>query len=125
MCTLCVCVVFVIALLCFHCFVQVENLVAIELAYINTKHPDFAEAYTVHRSVSDYSAGDSHRSFSNSSLTRNMLDRQGEEVKVGHPGCHPADLSLFCGKCNFFLSFSPLQYCMMERFQYYVMVYCI
>ena len=93
----CVCVAFVIALLCIHYIVQVENLVAIELAYINTKHPDFAEAYTVHRSVADYSVGDSHRSFSNSSLTRNMLDRQGEEVKVGHPGCHPTDLLLFCG----------------------------
>lgn len=25
-------------------FIQVHNLVAIELAYINTKHPDFADA---------------------------------------------------------------------------------
>lgn len=65
---------------------QVENLVAIELAYINTKHPDFAEAYTVHRSISDFATVDTHRSISGSSLTKNMLDRQGEDGKVGKLG---------------------------------------
>ncbi len=33
--------------------VQVENLVGIELAYINTKHPDFTEAGLVHRALTD------------------------------------------------------------------------
>ncbi|KAJ8301981.1 hypothetical protein KUTeg_020968 [Tegillarca granosa] len=32
---------------------MVENLVAIELAYINTKHPDFHEAHLVHRAISE------------------------------------------------------------------------
>jgi len=32
---------------------QVENLVLIELAYINTKHPDFAEARSMYRGMSD------------------------------------------------------------------------
>ncbi|RUS80640.1 hypothetical protein EGW08_011590 [Elysia chlorotica] len=30
---------------------MVENLVQVELAYINTKHPDFAEAHLVHRAM--------------------------------------------------------------------------
>ena len=34
---------------------QVENLVAIELSYINTKHPDFTEAHLIHRSMTDSS----------------------------------------------------------------------
>lgn len=34
--------IFVYSLILF--FFQVHNLVAIELAYINTKHPDFADA---------------------------------------------------------------------------------
>ena len=85
----CVCVcslAIVITLRYMNYNVQVENLVAIELAYINTKHPDFAEAYTVHRSVSDHAAGDTHRSLSSSSLARNMVDKQAEEVKVGQLG---------------------------------------
>ncbi len=32
-------------------FLQVHNLVAIELAYINTKHPDFTDAAQVSASV--------------------------------------------------------------------------
>ncbi|XP_074646094.1 dynamin-1-like protein [Tubulanus polymorphus] len=32
---------------------MVENLVAIELAYINTKHPDFSEATLIHKSLTD------------------------------------------------------------------------
>jgi hypothetical protein len=37
---------------------MVENLVGIELAYINTKHPDFLEAGLIHRALTggDYSA---------------------------------------------------------------------
>ena len=31
--------------------IQVENIVGIELAYINTKHPDFADATLVNMSV--------------------------------------------------------------------------
>ncbi|XP_076468688.1 dynamin-1-like protein [Babylonia areolata] len=58
---------------------MVENLVAIELAYINTKHPDFSEAYCVHRSIADASGGDSHRS---GSLTKNIMDRQTEDGKI-------------------------------------------
>lgn len=30
---------------------MVENLVGIELAYINTKHPDFHEAGLIHRAL--------------------------------------------------------------------------
>jgi len=32
---------------------QVENLVAIELAYVNTRHPDFDEARLIYRGVTD------------------------------------------------------------------------
>ena len=32
---------------------QVENLVSIELAYINTKHPDFIEAQIVHKALTE------------------------------------------------------------------------
>lgn len=32
---------------------MVENLVAIELAYVNTKHPDFTEASLINRSMTD------------------------------------------------------------------------
>lgn len=32
---------------------QVNNLVAIELAYVNTKHPDFAEAALIHRKMTE------------------------------------------------------------------------
>ena len=32
---------------------QVENLVCIELSYINTKHPDFTEAQIVHRALTE------------------------------------------------------------------------
>lgn len=35
---------------------QVENLVAIELAYINTKHPDFTEAHLVHKIMTEVTA---------------------------------------------------------------------
>lgn len=32
---------------------QVENLMSIELAYINTKHPDFTEAHLIHKALSE------------------------------------------------------------------------
>lgn len=65
---------------------QVENLVAIELAYINTKHPDFAEAYTIHRSIADMSAGDSQRTAH--SLHRSLMDKQAEDGRVTSFLCH-------------------------------------
>lgn len=40
----------VLKLICFFCH-QVHHLVAIELAYINTKHPDFTDAAQVSASV--------------------------------------------------------------------------
>ena len=30
-----------------------SNLLAIELAYVNTKHPDFSEAALIHRTVTE------------------------------------------------------------------------
>ena len=36
---------------------QVENIVGIELAYINTKHPDFHEAQMVHKAVTNDQEG--------------------------------------------------------------------
>lgn len=39
-----------LCILIFNCLFQVQNLVAIELAYINTKHPDFHEANLFQRS---------------------------------------------------------------------------
>lgn len=40
---------------------MVENLVGIELAYINTKHPDFHEAGVIHKALTggDYVAANS------------------------------------------------------------------
>ena len=32
---------------------QVTNLLAIELAYVNTKHPDFTEASLIHRTMTE------------------------------------------------------------------------
>ncbi|XP_064632895.1 dynamin-1-like protein [Lineus longissimus] len=40
---------------------MVENLVCIELAYINTKHPDFTEASLVHRTLTENLAADAER----------------------------------------------------------------
>lgn len=39
---------------------QVENLVSIELSYINTKHPDFTEAQIVHRALTEDREGIKH-----------------------------------------------------------------
>ncbi|KAK7476319.1 hypothetical protein BaRGS_00032437 [Batillaria attramentaria] len=61
---------------------MVENLVAIELAYINTKHPDFTEAYLVHRSITDGGYGDTKASSSTQALTKNMVDRQADDHKI-------------------------------------------
>lgn len=35
------------------CILQVSNLLSIELAYVNTKHPDFTEATLIHRSMTE------------------------------------------------------------------------
>jgi hypothetical protein len=37
---------------------KVENLVAIELSYINTKHPDFTEAGVIHKKLTEAMDGD-------------------------------------------------------------------
>ena len=39
---------------------QVENLVSIELSYINTKHPDFTEAQIVHKALTEDRDGIKH-----------------------------------------------------------------
>ncbi|BFZ08906.1 hypothetical protein BsWGS_11945 [Bradybaena similaris] len=55
---------------------MVENLVQIELAYINTKHPDFTEAHYVHRAVTSNTAdGD----LAKVSIHRNMVDKIQED----------------------------------------------
>ncbi len=44
------------------CFVlQVENIVGIELAYINTKHPDFADATLVNNMIVESSERERRR----------------------------------------------------------------
>ncbi|XP_046572460.1 dynamin-1-like protein isoform X1 [Haliotis rubra] len=55
---------------------MVENLVAIELAYVNTKHPDFSEAHFVHRSVYDTSESSNHPT---RALTKDMVAKHTEE----------------------------------------------
>ncbi|XP_048257464.1 dynamin-1-like protein isoform X2 [Haliotis cracherodii] len=54
---------------------MVENLVAIELAYINTKHPDFSEAHFVHRSVYDTESSN----HPTRALTKDMVAKHTEE----------------------------------------------
>uniref|UniRef100_A0A0B6ZVX5 dynamin GTPase n=1 Tax=Arion vulgaris TaxID=1028688 RepID=A0A0B6ZVX5_9EUPU len=56
---------------------MVENLVQVELAYINTKHPDFSEAQLVHRALtSSTGEGDLYKV----SLQKNVVDK-GQEDK--------------------------------------------
>ncbi|CAL1527031.1 unnamed protein product [Lymnaea stagnalis] len=55
---------------------MVENLVQIELAYINTKHPDFSEAHSVHRAMmGGATEAEAQRTLSQ----RNVLDRIQED----------------------------------------------
>ena len=64
---------------------QVENLVQVELAYINTKHPDFSEAHLVHRAMTSGGLGidpDSQRS-NQQQQQKNMLQEKEEREKVG------------------------------------------
>lgn len=52
---------------------MVENLVGIELAYINTKHPDFHEAGYIHRALTsdDSSVNAHHKSKHDSHVSMN------------------------------------------------------
>ncbi|GFR97688.1 dynamin-1-like protein [Elysia marginata] len=64
---------------------MVENLVQVELAYINTKHPDFAEAHLVHRAMTgggmDFdSQRVSHQQ--QQQQQRNMLQEKEEREKA-------------------------------------------
>lgn len=52
---------------------MVENLVSIELAYINTKHPDFAEAHSVHKTAVE------------DTQERRMVAKEGTPAKVPLP----------------------------------------
>ncbi|KAK6994639.1 dynamin-1-like protein isoform X1 [Biomphalaria glabrata] len=56
---------------------MVENLVQIELAYINTKHPDFSEAQLVHKAMmgNNLVENDTHKTHSQ----RNVLDKIQED----------------------------------------------
>ncbi|XP_059153710.1 dynamin-1-like protein isoform X2 [Physella acuta] len=61
---------------------MVENLVQIELAYINTKHPDFSEAHQVHRAMmSGMSETDAQRTLSQ----RNVLEKIQEDKDRATP----------------------------------------
>ena len=61
---------------------QVENLVSIELAYINTKHPDFTEAGLVHRALTDGLREDMHRM-----KLQDQTNKQQDENRVGTAIC--------------------------------------
>jgi len=49
---------------------MVENLVEIELAYVNTKHPDFHEAGLIHRALT---GGDYTNQIQNKSKNDNRV----------------------------------------------------
>jgi dynamin 1-like protein len=49
---------------------MVENLVQIELSYINTKHPDFHEANLIQKALT---SGDLEKSFEKVSLSPNQI----------------------------------------------------
>ena len=53
----------------------VENLVAIELAYINTKHPDFHEARFIHRALT---GGDPLASVNGNQMASNETKSKGD-----------------------------------------------
>ncbi|CAG5134974.1 unnamed protein product [Candidula unifasciata] len=55
---------------------MVENLVQIELAYINTKHPDFTEAHYVHRAIT---SGTADGDLAKITAHRNMVERVQED----------------------------------------------
>jgi len=55
---------------------MVENLVQVELAYINTKHPDFSEAHLFHRAM--VTATDPFGDMSRGSQSQRSLDTQSQ-----------------------------------------------
>jgi hypothetical protein len=64
---------------------MVENLVGIELAYINTKHPDFHEAGVIHKALTggDYIATTNPNPNPNQIQTRPQRDAsRGKENRV-------------------------------------------
>ncbi len=48
---------------------MVENLVQIELAYINTKHPDFTEANLIQKALNSGEFGEKHTEKLNNTVT--------------------------------------------------------
>ena len=58
----------------------------IELAYINTKHPDFTEAHLIHKALSEgYNLGHTldHRSDHRSSDNHKVQDTKSKQVSLG------------------------------------------
>ncbi|GFO43924.1 dynamin-1-like protein [Plakobranchus ocellatus] len=62
---------------------MVENLVQVELAYINTKHPDFAEAHLVHRAMTGGAMNAEYEAQRVAQQQRNLLQEREEREKVG------------------------------------------
>ena len=64
---------------------MVENLVGIELAYINTKHPDFHEAGVIHKALTggDYNATANPHQVQHQPQTKPQRDgSRGKENRV-------------------------------------------
>ncbi|CAG2205063.1 dynamin-1-like protein isoform X3 [Mytilus edulis] len=63
---------------------MVENLMSIELAYINTKHPDFTEAHLIHKALSEgHSLGhsfDHHRSIEQQKVQESRPKQSAHEA---------------------------------------------
>lgn len=58
-----------------------ENLVNIELAYINTKHPDFTEATVVHRALTEHMDNDVKKLNIRENMARENMARSGANVQ--------------------------------------------
>ena len=80
---------------------MVENLVGIELAYINTKHPDFHEAGLIHKALTggDYPTTASASQSSNAQSKPQRDPSRGKENRVrsilGSSGGKNADSVFF------------------------------
>ncbi|CAH1784568.1 unnamed protein product [Owenia fusiformis] len=59
---------------------MVENLVQIELAYINTKHPDFTEASLVHRALTDNINNDIQK-FNKEPMNKQFIQEEKDNVR--------------------------------------------
>ncbi|KAL3852739.1 hypothetical protein ACJMK2_016356 [Sinanodonta woodiana] len=59
---------------------MVENLVHIELAYINTKHPDFYEAQLVHKSLTENT--ESARSAQKELVSKQQMDEKDMRMQI-------------------------------------------